>query len=118
MNKLVRITDQDMVAVALAPLAAGEAVSWGAGEIAPLTDIPMGHKVALRDIAKGEAVIKYGYPIGSATEDIPAGGHVHTPVLRFGAGNTDAVTDPEFLRSRADITAQVRAVIAVAASGA
>ncbi|OKK08077.1 pyroglutamyl peptidase [Streptomyces sp. CB03234] len=49
--------------------------------------------------------------------DLP-GGHVHTPVLRFGAGNTDAVTDPEFLRSRADITAQVRAVIAVAASGA
>ncbi|ORT60507.1 pyroglutamyl peptidase [Streptomyces sp. CB03238] len=48
--------------------------------------------------------------------DLP-GGHVHTPVLRFGAGNTDAVTDPEFLRNRADITAQVRAVIAVAASG-
>ncbi|MDN3297222.1 pyroglutamyl peptidase [Streptomyces ficellus] len=44
------------------------------------------------------------------------GGHVHTPVLRFGAGNTDAVTDPEFLRNRADITAQVRAIIAVAAA--
>ncbi|MEU7277403.1 pyroglutamyl peptidase [Streptomyces sp. NPDC045431] len=43
------------------------------------------------------------------------GGHLHTPVLRFGAGNTDAVTDPEFLRDRADITAQVRSIIAVAA---
>jgi altronate hydrolase len=37
----------------------------------------MGHKAALREIRKGEAVIKYGYPIGEATEDIPAGGHVH-----------------------------------------
>ncbi|MEV3991045.1 pyroglutamyl peptidase [Streptomyces sp. NPDC049837] len=45
------------------------------------------------------------------------GGHVHTPVLQFGAGNTDAVTDQEFLRNRADITSQVRAIIAVAAAG-
>ncbi|MFJ8665494.1 pyroglutamyl peptidase [Streptomyces sp. NPDC093600] len=48
------------------------------------------------------------------------GGHVHTPVLRFGAGNTDpatgSVTDPEFVRNRLDIIAQVRAVIGVAAS--
>ena len=78
MNKLVRITEKDMVAVALAPLAAGEVQSYGGGEIAPLTDIPMGHKVALRDIAAGEAVIKYGFPIGRALEDIPAGAHVHT----------------------------------------
>ncbi|MGW2204863.1 pyroglutamyl peptidase [Streptomyces sp. NPDC001774] len=48
------------------------------------------------------------------------GGHVHTPVLQFGAGNTDpatgAVTDPEFVRNRLDIIGQVRAIIAVAAS--
>jgi altronate hydrolase len=67
-----------MVAVALQPLAANEAVSYGAGEVTPLVDIPMGHKVALRDIKKGEPVIKYGFPIGEATEDIPKGGHVHS----------------------------------------
>ena len=78
MNKLVQITPRDMVAVALQPLSAGEAVSYGAGEVTPLTDIPMGHKVALRDVQKGEPVIKYGFPIGEATEDIPRGGHVHT----------------------------------------
>ncbi|MFD4574854.1 pyroglutamyl peptidase [Streptomyces sp. NPDC058417] len=48
------------------------------------------------------------------------GGHVHTPVLQFGAGNTDpatgTVTDPEFVRNRLDIVAQVRAVLAVAVS--
>ncbi|MEU6477966.1 pyroglutamyl peptidase [Streptomyces sp. NPDC047017] len=47
------------------------------------------------------------------------GGHLHTPVLQFGAGNTDpatgTVTDPEFVRNRLDIIAQVRAILSVAA---
>ncbi len=84
MNKLVQITPRDMVAVALAPLAAGEAASYGAGEVTPLADIPMGHKVALREIRAGEAVIKYGFPIGRAAADIPRGGHVHTHNLKTG----------------------------------
>ena len=37
-----------------------------------------GHKYALRDIKKGENIIKYGNPIGHATADIKAGEHVHT----------------------------------------
>ncbi|KFG75721.1 C15 family peptidase [Streptomyces mutabilis] len=48
------------------------------------------------------------------------GGHVHTPVLQFGDGNTDpatgAVTDPAFVRNRLDIVAQVRSIVAVAVS--
>ncbi|MFE7512272.1 pyroglutamyl peptidase, partial [Streptomyces sp. NPDC057540] len=47
------------------------------------------------------------------------GGHVHTPVLEFGPGNTDpatgTVTDTAFVRNRLDIIAQVRAIVAVAA---
>ena len=78
MNDIVRITPRDMVAVALRPLKAGETVDYGGGKITLAEDLPMGHKAALRDIRKGEAVIKYGYPIGEATEDIPAGRHVHT----------------------------------------
>ena len=39
--------------------------------------IPFGHKVALRAIAKGEPVIKYGVVIGIAQADIDAGEHVH-----------------------------------------
>lgn len=50
--------------------------------------------------------------------DTLPGGHVHTPVLQFGTGNTDpatgTVTDPEFLRNRQDIIAQVRAILTVA----
>ncbi|MBZ9644058.1 pyroglutamyl-peptidase I [Streptomyces sp. PSKA30] len=52
--------------------------------------------------------------------DTLPGGHVHTPVLQFGAGNTDpatgAVTDPEFVRNRLDIIAQVRAIVVAAAN--
>ncbi|WP_367323444.1 pyroglutamyl peptidase [Streptomyces sp. HUAS ZL42] len=48
------------------------------------------------------------------------GGHVHTPVLQFGAGNTDpgtgTVTDPEFVRNRLDIIAQVRSILVTAVS--
>ncbi|MGI5425536.1 pyroglutamyl peptidase [Streptomyces sp. CA-179760] len=43
------------------------------------------------------------------------GGHVHTPVLQFGSGNTAEVTDPEFVRNRLDIIAQVRAILKAAA---
>ncbi|WP_455356256.1 pyroglutamyl-peptidase I family protein [Streptomyces sp. SYSU K217416] len=50
--------------------------------------------------------------------DALPGGHVHTPVLRFGAGNTTQITDPEFVRNRLDIIAQVRAVVTVAAGAA
>ena len=81
MNDLVRINERDMVAVALKPLKAGETVSYGGGEVTLKDDLPMGHKTALRDIRKGEAVIKYGFPIGEATKDIPRGGHVHTDNL-------------------------------------
>ncbi|MFD7441941.1 pyroglutamyl peptidase [Streptomyces sp. NPDC059909] len=52
-------------------------------------------------------------------EALPAG-HVHTPVLQFGTGNTDpatgTVTDPDFVRNRLDIIAQVRAIVQVAAA--
>jgi pyrrolidone-carboxylate peptidase len=46
--------------------------------------------------------------------DVLPGGHVHTPVLQFGAGNTTEVTDPVFVRNRLDIVAQVRAIVTVA----
>ncbi|UYQ61953.1 pyroglutamyl peptidase [Streptomyces peucetius] len=46
--------------------------------------------------------------------DVP-GGHVHTPVLQFAAGNTTEITDPEFVRNRLDIIDQTREIIRVAA---
>ena len=40
-------------------------------------DIPIGHKLALKDIKQGDTVIKYGHDIGRATADIKAGSHAH-----------------------------------------
>lgn len=45
-------------------------------------DIPQGHKLALAQIAAGENIIKYGYPIGHAASDIPPGAWVHTHNVR------------------------------------
>ncbi|MFD3619214.1 pyroglutamyl peptidase [Streptomyces sp. NPDC058676] len=53
--------------------------------------------------------------------DVVPGGHVHTPVLQFGAGNTDpasgTVSDAEFVRNRVDIIAQVTRIVRVAVEG-
>lgn len=57
--KQIKINERDNVAVQLE------------GELS-------GHKVALRDINKGENIIKYGYPIGYAISDIKQGEHIHT----------------------------------------
>ena len=40
-------------------------------------DISLGHKIALRDMKKGEKVIEYGEPVGQVTKDIKKGEHVH-----------------------------------------
>lgn len=50
-------------------------------------DLESGHKLALTDIKKGEAVIKYGYPIGTATEDISEGEKVHSHNMKTGLGD-------------------------------
>jgi (2R)-sulfolactate sulfo-lyase subunit alpha len=47
-------------------------ITLNAGE-----DIPLGHKVALGDIKKGDTIIKYGHDIGKALADIPMGRHAH-----------------------------------------
>lgn len=73
----LKIADSDTVAVAINALSKGEVVEVGSQKITLLTDIPAGHKFALKDIAKDEPVIKYGYPIGKADVAIPMGSHVH-----------------------------------------
>jgi len=45
-------------------------------------DIPFGHKIALKDIRKGDKIIEYGEVIGAATKDIKIGEHVHVHNIR------------------------------------
>ena len=86
MEKLLRIDDRDDVAVALCPLSQGEQLRLGDRELTLRQNVPMGHKVALRPIGQGQAVIKYGQPIGTATADILPGEHVHTHNLKTRLG--------------------------------
>ena len=74
----VRIDPSDNVATLLADAAAGEAVVADGATVTAATAIPRGHKIALAPIAPGEAVIKYGFPIGRATASIAVGQHVHS----------------------------------------
>ncbi len=46
-------------------------------EIGILEDVPLGHKIALKDIKSGETIFEYGEKIGIATRNIKQGEHVH-----------------------------------------
>ena len=82
MRDILKITPSDNVAVALRPLAPGEKVEAEGETLMVTSPVPAGHKIALCDLAPGERVIKYGFPIGSATQAILRGSHVHTHNLR------------------------------------
>lgn len=74
----VRIAPDDDVAVALRALAAGETIIVADQAIRVAEPVGRGHKIALRGIAAGERVRRYGWPIGSASQAIAAGAHVHS----------------------------------------
>lgn len=80
-TEVIIINEKDNVATAFKGLRAGAEVSVEfQGRVQKITlfsDIPMGHKFALKDMAEGEAVIKYGEPIGQSTAQITRGEHVH-----------------------------------------
>ena len=81
MRNAMIIDAKDNVAVAIEPIAKGDnAVYVCEGKevsLPALEDITIYHKLATRDIAKGEPVVKYGEHIGIASSDIKAGEHVH-----------------------------------------
>ncbi len=82
--KLIKIHPQDNVAVALADIAKGEVLSEGSLSVTAAEDIARGHKIALRNIGEGEAIIKYGNPIGLAKADIAEGSWVHVHNVKTG----------------------------------
>lgn len=87
MQDFIRIHEADNVAVALCPIEAGRTLQAGAYQVTAREEIPQGHKVALKPISAGSDVIKYGFRIGIAKEDIPAGGWVHVHNLKTGLGD-------------------------------
>lgn len=81
MTTAIQIRASDTVATAVVALAAGDPVRIAGartgGGIAATEAIPRGHKIALRDIAEGEYILKYGEIIGMATTNIEVGDWVH-----------------------------------------
>jgi len=73
-DKIIIANPNDNVGTARAEIAADTAFE---GDITAKENIPFGHKMALKHITNGEAVIKYGQLIGTATKDIAPGELVH-----------------------------------------
>ena len=92
----VMLTEADNVATALRELTEGEEARVGVEErtflIRVRQGIAFGHKLAVTDIRRGDAIRKYGEVIGRATLDVPAGTHAH-------------VHNVESLRGRGDLEA-------------
>lgn len=98
MKKVFVIGENDNVGTAVvAAISAGEEVGTN-GKVSDIVvtanaDIPYGHKIALKDIPKGETVYKYNLSIGAALEDIKAGDHVHVHNVESKRGRGDLVQD-------------------------
>jgi altronate hydrolase len=94
--KLLQINRLDNVAVVLADISAGETVKLGNHEFEVVEAAKRGHKVALIDIAADDNVIKYGSPIGHATQFIKAGSTVHVHNLKTNLSGTEGYSyEPE-----------------------
>ncbi|NDW01806.1 UxaA family hydrolase [Salipiger sp. PrR002] len=91
------LSPADNVLVARAAVEEGSAVPLEGGEITLSRPIPLAHKIARHDIAEGARILKYGMPIGIATEAIPAGAHVHVHNIRSAYTPTHMLQDADGL---------------------
>lgn len=80
-SKTLHLNPDDNIVIALENLNIGDVIS--SHEVVLKKPIPKGHKVSIRQIDEDENVIRYGQIIGSATETIDAGYHVHTHNLNM-----------------------------------
>lgn len=76
------IDQKDTVIVAIEQIKTGDTVTFrdrngDAQQIVAKTDVPMYHKVAIKEMPRGSEVVKYGEHIGLAACDIHVGEHVH-----------------------------------------
>ena len=80
--RLLRLHPADNVLTVIATLEAGTQLRIGDETVTVPARLALGPKVAARAIAAGDKIIKYGAPIGSASQPIAPGEHVHTHNLR------------------------------------
>lgn len=91
MQSFIKINEKDNVVVALQTIPAGTAVMVECSHekiiVTARQEIPPGHKMALCHIPQGSEVIKYGYPIGSASASIEQGEWIHTHNIKTALGD-------------------------------
>ena len=81
-NPFIRLDAEDNVVVARIDVPVGAIVE--SEKFTTLQPVPAGHKVATRDIRRGERILKYNTTIGFASEDVPAGTWMHSHNISFG----------------------------------
>lgn len=82
MEKLFKIHPSDNVLVVRRAVEAGDVLKISGVDIVFNKPLGLGHKIAAVFIPKGGKVVKFGVPIGSATEDIAPGDHIHLHNLK------------------------------------
>lgn len=82
-NAVIHLHESDNIAIARVPLAAGQSITVEYRSIMLEDAIPIGHKVAIRAIAAGEPIVRYGQMMGRARTRIEAGQHAHTHNVAF-----------------------------------
>ncbi|MGI6070966.1 MAG: UxaA family hydrolase [Blautia sp.] len=89
MKRMVQIEPADTVVVCLEEILPQDEIVLDGRVIRAVEHIPMYHKMAVRHIAEGEAVLKYGETIGRATQEIPEGSWVHIHNMESMRGRGD-----------------------------
>src|ERR1700756_3607335 len=89
---LVPMAGVDDVGLVVGDVSRGTRIRTAVGVVAALDDIPVGHKVAVRAIAAGAPVHKYGEVIGIARQDIAPGAHVHSHNLGVGQHSANGIS--------------------------
>ncbi len=80
---VIHLSARDNIAIARAPLSPGQEIRVGGASLTVLDSVPMGHKVALKPIAPGGDIVRYGQVMGKARTSIEPGRHVHVQNVAF-----------------------------------
>ena len=81
-TKILLLDDQDNIVICIQPIQAGDTLMIDNETITVRENISIGHKIARFNLDKNEKILRYGAPIGSATEIISKGAHVHLHNMR------------------------------------
>ena len=84
----LKINPADSVVVCLQPKKKGDVIEIDGKQITVNQDTPAGHKILIKDVREGEDIIKYGYPIGHARQDLKSGDWVNEKNLKTNLSGT------------------------------